>query len=161
MTPERYQHIGRLFDEALKQAPEHRAAWLERVCSSDAELRADIEKLLANHLASEEFLTRPALNVAAALLAQNQISSAVGKQISHSRILALLGAGGMGEVYLAIDTRLGRKVALKVLPRTIAGEIDRLRRFEQEAFAAFGLNNPNFLTIFDVGSVAETIFSLY
>nr|MBA3442379.1 serine/threonine protein kinase [Pyrinomonadaceae bacterium] len=104
MTPERYQRIGRLFDEALERAPEQRTAWLEQVCGKDAGLRAEVEKLLANHSDSEEFLSRPALNVAAELLAQDRTASAVGRQLSHYRILALLGAGGMGEVYLAQDT---------------------------------------------------------
>jgi Tol biopolymer transport system component/serine/threonine protein kinase len=158
MTPERYQQVGKLFDEALEHAPEERAAFLKQATGDDAELRVEIEKLLAHQVASAEFLSRPALDVAAALLAQNQTHAAVGQQISHYRILALLGAGGMGEVYLAIDMRLQRKVALKVLPRTIAGEADRLRRFEQEAFAASALNHPNILTIFEFGTEGETQF---
>ncbi len=158
MTPERYQRIGRLFDEVLERAPEQRAAWLEQVCGDDTGLRDEVEKLLANHSDSEDFLPRPALNVAAALLAQDQIHSAVGRQLSHYRILALLGVGGMGEVYLAQDTRLQRKVALKILPRILAGEVDRLRRFEQEAFAASALNHPNILTIFEFGAEGETHF---
>ncbi|HET9533245.1 MAG TPA: protein kinase, partial [Blastocatellia bacterium] len=92
------------------------------------------------------------------MLAQNRVPFAAGKQISHYNIHSLLGAGGMGEVYLAEDTRLKRKVALKVLPRSIVGEVDRLRRFEQEAFAASALNHPNILTIFEFGAEGDTHF---
>ncbi len=160
MTPERYQRIGQLFDEALERAPEDRAAFLDEACGpeacDDAGLRAEVEKLLDHHSESEEFLSRPAMRVAADLLAQNQDPFAPGAQIGSYRILSLLGVGGMGEVYLAEDTRLRRKVALKVLPQTIAGAADRLRRFEQEAFAASALNHPNILTIFEFCSEGGT-----
>ena len=158
MTPEPFQQIGRLFDQALERAPEERATYLEQACGADAGLRAEVEKLLAHHSESEPFLSRPALDVAAELLAQDYAQLAPGKQISHYRIVSLLGAGGMGEVYLAEDARLKRKVALKVLPEAIAQDTDRLRRFEQEAFAASALNHPNILTIHEFGAEGETHF---
>jgi serine/threonine protein kinase len=156
MTPERYQRIGELFDEALERLPEERAAYLEQACGVDVELRDQVEKLLANHIESGEFLSRPAIDVAAAMLAQNQAPFAPGKLLGHYRIISLLGTGGMGEVYLAEDGRLRRKVALKVLPEIIARDKDRLRRFEQEAFAASALNHPNILTIYEFGAEGET-----
>ncbi len=92
MTPERYQRIGQLFDAALELAPEQRAAFLAQACSADMALRAEVEKLLANHVESAEFLSRPAIGVAATLLAQNQPvpagASASGKQISYYKILS-------------------------------------------------------------------------
>jgi len=158
MTPERYQQIGKLFDEALELTSEQRAVWLEEVCGADAELRAEVEKLLANHRAAEGFLSRTALDVAAAQLAQQQQPALLGQQIGHYQVLSLLGAGGMGEVYLAEDIKLRRKIALKVLPAIIAQDQDRLRRFEQEAFAASALNHPNILTIFEFGVAGEAHF---
>src|SRR5258708_2615820 len=82
----------------------------------------------------------------------------VNTTLSHYRIVSKIGEGGMGEVYLADDTRLRRKVALKVLPEHIAGDADRMLRFEREAFAASGVNHPNILTIFEFGAAGKTHF---
>jgi serine/threonine protein kinase len=176
MTPERHQRIGQLFDEALKRPPDKRSAYLEQVSGADTELRAEVEKLLASHSDSQESLSEPGTEVAAGLPARNHTRFRPGKQMSRYQILSLLGAGGMGEVYLAEDTRLKRKVALKVLPEVIGKDqvraddsgqpwdewvrasarlqawLDRLSRFEQEAIAASALNHPNILTIYEFGA---------
>lgn len=151
MTPERHEQIGQLFDEALEVAPEDRAAWLAQSCGADTELRAEVEKLLAHHRADGEFLDRPAMDVATTLLAQQQQSRLLGQKISHYEILARLGAGGMGEVWLAEDTRLRRKVALKLLPDSFATDPERLRRFFTEAKAASATDHPNIVTIHEIG----------
>ena len=158
MTPERYQHICELFDEALALPSGERSAFLAEVCGPDVELRAEVEKFLSGMKPAEDYLERPAMDVAASLLAQQQQPSALGKQISHYQIIALLGAGGMGRVYLARDTRLGRNVALKLLPTQFTQDAERVRRFRTEAQAASALNHPNILTIHDVGEEAGSHF---
>ncbi|MBL8205847.1 MAG: serine/threonine-protein kinase [Blastocatellia bacterium] len=152
LTPEQYQRIGALFDEALEQAPEQRSAWLQQACGADLALYSAVEDLLAHHNESEEFLDRPAMHVAANLLAQQPAAQLVGQQIGHYQIRSLLGAGGMGQVYQARDTRLDRAVAIKVLPNSFTSDPDRLRRFELEAKATGALNHPNILTIHDTGA---------
>ena len=153
VTPERYQRIGELFDEALERAPTERAEWLRQACDTDDELYAAVEDLLAHHSEAEAFLSRPALEIAAA-----QTPSLIGQQLGHYRILSLLGAGGMGEVYLAEDATLRRKIALKVLPAYIAKDQEHLRRFKQEALAASALNHPNIVTIHEFGTEGDTHF---
>jgi serine/threonine protein kinase len=160
MTPERYQQIGALFDAALERPSDERSAWLEKASGDDADLRGEVENLLANHVASDTFLGRPAMDVAAELLAQNPPAKidVVGRQISHYQILSLLGAGGMGQVYLAKDARLGRPVALKLLPPRYLENASHIRRFEREALAASALNHPNILTIYEFGADGDTHF---
>ncbi len=148
MSSERYQRIGKLFDEALELAPEKRADFLKQASGMDEGLRSEVEKLLANHVGSEEFFSSPAMQVAAE---QTQPGAVVGKQFGHYQILSLIGSGGMGSVYLARDTRLERKVALKVLPPHLLQDAAHVRRFEQEARATSALNHPNILTVYDVG----------
>src|SRR5205085_6707658 len=99
-----------------------------------------------------DFMGAPALKDAAALVTSEVPGTLVGKQLGHYQLISLIGAGGMGEVYAARDTRIGRKVAVKLLPAAVARDTDRLRRFEQEARAVGMLNHPNILTIHDVGT---------
>jgi len=157
MTPERYQRIGRLFNEALELAPAERRAFLIQACGPDTELLDEVERLLG-HNKDEEFLDRPALEMAATLLAQQHQISLAGRMISHYKILAQLGVGGMGEVWLAEDKQLGRKVALKLLPDKFAGDPERSRRFETEAKAASATNHPNIVTIHEIGESDGTYY---
>ncbi len=151
MTPERYQLVGKLYRAAQEIAPEQRAHFLAQACGDDRALKEEIESLLAYNTRSEGFIDRPAIQVTAEMLAAEQVNSLPGRQISHYQILSLLGRGGMGDVYRARDARLGRDVALKVLPIAYASDADRLRRFEQEARSAGRLNHPNVVTVYDVG----------
>jgi serine/threonine protein kinase/Tol biopolymer transport system component len=157
MTPERHQQIGQLYHAALELEPGQRAAFLDEACAGDTTLRRRVEALLAAHEQADDFLESPALNAAAELLAARQ-TGAVERQIGHYQILSLLGRGGMGEVYLAQDSRLGRKVALKLLPASFTQDAERVRRFEQEAKSASALNHPNIITIYEVGQVEAAHF---
>ncbi|MBL8208377.1 MAG: serine/threonine-protein kinase [Blastocatellia bacterium] len=150
MTPERYAEITRLCQAALELNPSQRAAFLSQACAGDDELRAEVESLLSADEAENGFIDSPGLEVAAQIFAREQ-PSLTGERLGNYQILSQLGAGGMGEVYLAEDTRLKRKVALKLLPASFTQDAERVRRFEQEAQAASALNHPNILTIYDVG----------
>jgi eukaryotic-like serine/threonine-protein kinase len=153
MTPERYQKAGHLYHAVLEIEPEARAAFLEGACGGDQELRREVESLLAAHDKVGNYFAAPAAEVAARLLAQRQNPSLISQSFSHYRVLSLIGAGGMGEVYLAEDTLLGRKVALKLLPKEFTEDRERVRRFEQEARATSSLNHPNIVMIFEVGQI--------
>jgi eukaryotic-like serine/threonine-protein kinase len=158
MTPERLQKLQELFDAALDRAPAERASFLAEACGNDDALRRAVESLLVHHGQANSFIESPATVVAADLFADEPRASLVGRSIGRYQVLELLGAGGMGEVYLAQDTSLGRKVALKLLPARFTTEPDRLRRFEQEARTASALNHPNIVTIYEIGQVGETHF---
>jgi Tol biopolymer transport system component len=158
MTPERYKQVGELYRAALELAPEQRAAFLAEACGDDEALRQEVASLLGYQAQGEGLIDQPALEVAARALAEDRARSPVGQSVGHYQILSLLGKGGMGEVYRARDVRLGREVAIKVLPTEYAADADRLRRFEQEARAAGMLNHPNVLTIYDIGTHAGAPF---
>src|SRR5262249_25093318 len=126
-------------------------------CAGDEELRRQVQALLLAHEKAGSFIESPALQLEAQALADAQaqeVNSIVGETIGRYRVVELLGAGGMGEVYLAQDTELGRSVALKVLPHEVAADKGRINRFMQEARAASGLNRPHILTIYEIGQSA-------
>lgn len=161
MKSERWKQIDNLFDDALEvEGEDERAAFLDARCADDAELRAEVESLLAAHNQSESFIETPALNVAARLLNDDDANGAgcctVGQIVGRYKIRSMIGRGGMGEVYLAEDSELERLVALKVLPVEIAGDTERIRRFVQEAKSASALNHPNILTIHEIGQLGDS-----
>ncbi|MGH9879982.1 MAG: serine/threonine-protein kinase, partial [Pyrinomonadaceae bacterium] len=151
MTPERWAQLNQLFHAALEREPGVRSSFLAQSCAGDEPMRSEVESLLASHLEAESFIEIPASDVAAELFAGDQGNSLVGKSIGHYEIEALLGAGGMGEVYLAQDNSLGRRIAVKLLPQIYTLNADRVSRFEQEARAASALNHPNIVTIHEIG----------
>ena len=153
MTPERWQQVEQLYLLAAEREPDQRAAFLDEACAGDEKLRREVESLLAFEQQADSFIEAPALEVAARALAEEQAKSIVGRAIGHYQVLSLLGTGGMGEVYLAQDTVLGRQVALKLLPSSFSRETERAQRFELEARAASALNHPNILTIHEIGRV--------
>ena len=143
MTPERWEQIRDALERALELAPGERASFLNRACSSDQSLRREVETLLA----SSDDVRSSFLQSATP-----RATLTPGTKLGEYEVKSLLGSGGMGEVYRARDSRLGRDVAIKVLPSSLSADSDRLRRFEQEARAAAALNHPNILAVFQMGT---------
>ncbi len=153
---ERWQQVERLYHDALERDAEGRAAFLAEACGDDEALRREVDSLLAYEDQAEDFIESPAMEVAARMMAAPQDAKVVaGQTINHYRVTSPLGAGGMGEVYLAEDTRLGRRVALKFLPAHFTQDKGHLRRFEQEARAVAALSHPNVCTIHEVVETGE------
>src|SRR5256885_1716987 len=125
MTPERWRQIEQLYHAALERTIDERAAFLAEACADDAALRREVEVLLAANDEAGSFLVAPALDLEARELAAERIPSLVGARIGRYQVLSQIGAGGMGEVYLAQDTTLSRQVALKLLPPRFAADPDR------------------------------------
>jgi serine/threonine protein kinase/Tol biopolymer transport system component len=150
MTPERWQQVKEIFNSAIAYRAEERSLFISRACSGDDELRSEVESLIASHEESGSFIDKPAFEAAAGLLANEKAELKCGQTIASYEVISFLSRGGMGEVYLAEDKRLGRKVALKLLPASFTTDDDRLRRFEQEARAASALNHPNIITIYEI-----------
>ncbi|MBA3568146.1 MAG: protein kinase [Pyrinomonadaceae bacterium] len=150
-TPESMQQLEELFHEAAGLGPHERADFMARVRDSNPELVAELESLIAAHERPDGFIDSPAYETAAEPIAKAQPVLVAGQVVGHYQIVAPLGKGGMGEVYLASDTKLDRKVALKLLPAEFTNHKDLLRRFIQEAKAASSLNHPNIITIHEIG----------
>jgi serine/threonine protein kinase len=155
---DRWQQINQLFHSALAYEGGQRAAFLARACADDEALRAEVESLVAAHEQAASFIETPAADVAADLFAGGQTRLAVGQKIGHYTIIALLGAGGMGAVYLAQDKKLDRQVAVKILNEKLIQREAKLPSFIREAKAASALNHPNILTIYEIGESADAQF---
>jgi predicted ATPase/serine/threonine protein kinase len=157
MNGELYERIGQLFHAALELPREQRAAFLTGACGGDQALRSEVESLLAAHDAAGDFVAGPGTNVAAWLTRDDDLEAITGT-IGAYEVISLIGRGGMGEVYLAHDPRLGRNVAVKLLRAGLTHNPDAARRFEQEARAASSLNHPNIITIYEIGDLRERRF---
>src|SRR2546427_612655 len=152
MTPERWQKIEDLFQSARNRTSvAERAAFLDGACANDAELRAEVEGLLVAEDSAGSFINTSAMKIAAGMIADERAAEMLGQRVAHYKILSPLGAGGMGEIYLAEDAELGRKVALKFLPDYTLVDDERVRRFRQEARVASALSHPNIAHIYEIG----------
>ena len=157
MPDPQWENLKEIFHAALEFPPSERAAYLDEASNGDLALRQAVESLLKSHEETNNFIDAPAYQAAADMLVDGKELKA-NQTVGHYRIVSLLGQGGMGKVYLAEDTKLHRKVALKILPVDLAADKDRIRRFEHEAFAAAALNHPNIAHIYEVGEQGNTRF---
>src|SRR4029077_10032477 len=119
MKAARWKKVFDLFQSAVERSPEERAAFLDESCHGDEGMRREVESLLTSHECAENFIEVPAFKVAPELATNDSADALIGKLLGHYRIESLIGIGGMGEVYLARDERLGRKAALKLLPDSL------------------------------------------
>ncbi|HEY7786580.1 MAG TPA: serine/threonine-protein kinase [Pyrinomonadaceae bacterium] len=151
MNAERWHQIENVLQEALDLPPNDRALYLKSACDGDEELFTETVSLIAAHDEAGDFIEMPAISQDAHVLAADLPDINIGKEMGAYRIVERVGSGGMGEVYLAHDSRLSRAVALKILPTYLILDESRLRRFQREARAVSALNHPNILTIHEVG----------
>jgi serine/threonine protein kinase len=158
VTPERWQQVEPVLAAALERRPEERSSFLKEACAGDDSLLREVESILAADASANGEFEEIAAGLAAEWAACDQREDLIGQTIGRYQILAPLASGGMGEVFLAQDTVLDRKVALKLLPREFTRDPERLRRFEQEARAASALNHPNIITIYEIGESDGTRF---
>jgi serine/threonine protein kinase/Tol biopolymer transport system component len=153
MVQERWLRVEQLFHAALERPQEQRPEWLDGACNGDAELRRQVERLLSNEERAGSFLERPAIEDVA--VTQTATGSLLGGKFGPYEIVSLLGAGGMGEVYRAHDSKLERDVAIKTLPYEFAGDPERLARFRREARTLASLNHPNIAAIYGLEESGE------
>ena len=158
MKDERWQRLNELFQSTIERPPEERLTFLKEACQDDEGLRRTVERLIAADQRVENFIETPAFEVAPELLTASSPGATVGERIGHYRVESLIGMGGMGEVYLARDEQLGRKVALKFLPTRLTADKTQLSRFTSEARAASALNHPNILTVHEIGTDGDRQF---
>ncbi len=154
MKPENWQHVKSIFNSALQHDTKDRAEFLDEACAGNDSLRRNIEELLVSY--NSDFLESPVFADAGADAVNVNVRLNAGKMVGHYEIISMLGAGGMGEVYLARDRKLDRKVAIKLLNEKFEKHESHLQRFMQEAKAASALNHPNILVIYEIGETEDS-----
>jgi hypothetical protein len=158
MTPERWEQITEIYQSAEELDSTERSRFLEQACADDADLRREVESLLEADAEAKDFIAQPVFGSVNALLTTECAPPLIGRDLGHYRIISRIGAGGMGEVYLAEDSKLGRRVALKTLPDEFSGDPNFLQRFRIEARAAATLNHPCIATLYSVEEFGACYF---
>jgi serine/threonine protein kinase len=151
ITQDSWQKIKEIFQSAQERPPAERSDYLDEACGDDQSIREEVEALLVADASNENFLSVPAYEFAASILAGEETEFSAGQKVGRYTILCPLGSGGMGHIYLAEDEQLGRKIALKLISPQFASDTRRVQRFEQEALAASALNHPNICVIHELG----------
>ena len=158
MNSERWQKVKALFDVVVELAPSERGKFLAKSCGGDDEVRREVENLLASSENAESFMEQAAIGEVAAILVGENNDLPIGERFNHYKILSRLGAGGMGEVYLAEDTKLNRRVALKLLPPNLSADKNANRRLLREAQSAAALDHPHICQIHEIGEAEMRAF---
>ncbi|HEY0461376.1 MAG TPA: protein kinase [Pyrinomonadaceae bacterium] len=156
INPEKWREVKEILYAALRHSTAEREKFLDESCRDDADLRREVESLLESSEEAGTFMQNPAVNEVADVITENNEKLRVSQNFSRYKIIESIGAGGMSEVYLAEDTKLKRKIALKILPADFAQDAERMRRFALEAEAVSALNHPNILTIYETGEFENT-----
>jgi eukaryotic-like serine/threonine-protein kinase len=160
MNSDQWRRVENLYHAALERDLDARVSFLTDTCS-DEQVRLEVAALLKYDSQAKSFMETPAFKqTARALAAESELeaNTIVPSDVGPHHLLAPIGQGGMGQVYLALDTRLNRKVAIKLLPSALSSDPDRARRFKQEARAASSLSHPNIVTVFEVGEANGRAF---
>jgi serine/threonine protein kinase len=162
MDAELWKQVDALLDAALDLPECEREQFVTEASDGNPQLREEVLSLLRAQSQAAHFMERSAMRVAAQAMAResnlNTHESLIGKELGSYRIVGLLGSGGMGDVYLAHDLKLNRKLALKTLPRLFVADTERADRFKREAYALSALNHPNLITIYEVGEAGGLNF---
>jgi eukaryotic-like serine/threonine-protein kinase len=161
VTPERLRQVEALYNDTLALPPNQRTVFLDRSCGNDRDLRSEIESLLACENAADTYLEKPAIHFAAESLASEGAGLLVGRMLGRYQLLSMVGRGGMGDVYCAVDSRLNRLVAVKVLPPYLANLPELAQRFEQEARSIAALNHPHICILHDADHDGDTYYLVF
>lgn len=159
MNNDRWELIEKLYHFALQLSAEDRGAFLDDACAGDRLLREEVESLIKSNQLLSDFLETPAFTTGIKVMADEQSKNLVGLTIGPYRVVDVLGSGGMGEVLLAEDPRLGRNVAIKLLPSSFTSDVERISRFQQEARAASAISHPNVAHIYEIGEIDGRYFT--
>jgi serine/threonine protein kinase len=153
---DKWRRVREIFDAAIRRPPEERRRFVAEACGGDESLRAEVESLFSSLDEADSFLETPAVGQVADMIEPATVKLEKGRFLGHYEIVRQIGAGGMGEVYLAHDARLDRKVAVKILNEQFSREESNLQRFIREAKSASALNHPNILVVHEVGASGDT-----